>query len=74
MPFESNNRDFFTKCEAHQLEMAEGGKDFVYSFTESGSNERDIRKMNVILQDALKYVGFLLKGEKEMLMLLSKVM
>lgn len=41
MPFESNNRDFCTKYEAHQLETAEGGKDFVYTFTESGTNETE---------------------------------
>lgn len=29
MPFESNNRDFCSKCEAHHLEATEGGEDFV---------------------------------------------
>lgn len=41
MPFESNNRDLCTKCEAHQLEMAGERKDFVYSFTESATNETE---------------------------------
>lgn len=41
MPFQSNNWDFCPKCEAHQLETTEGGKDFVYSFTESGTNETE---------------------------------
>lgn len=41
MPFESNNRGFCIKCEAHQLETAGEGKDFVYSFTESSTNETE---------------------------------
>lgn len=44
MAFESNNRDFCSKCEAHQLEVVEEGEDFVYSFMECllGTNETEL--------------------------------